>query len=214
MSAKDRTPTTRLLALAALFVAAGLLALRAYDVFGSVTSEPVGSPIERELTYLLEPITGRDRVRVSVSEEQPRQVLIMVDGDMASDMRLLRTRVEDILTASIAFDADSDTLKLSQFPFARGVGPALTPLQIAELSGLGLLTLALLGMLLGSNGNRVPGQIEREPIDAAPAPLRVQKQSIAIASSDDELRSASRLAETKPNETASLVRGWLSYAED
>ncbi|MEL7112793.1 MAG: hypothetical protein AAGK93_07610, partial [Pseudomonadota bacterium] len=85
MSAKDRTPPMRLLALAAFLLAAGLLSLRAYDLFGSVKSESVGNSVESELTYLLEPITGSDRVRVSVTGEEPKSVLIMVDGDIATD---------------------------------------------------------------------------------------------------------------------------------
>lgn len=215
MSAKDRTPTTRLLALAALFIAAGLLAVRAYDVFGSAPSEPIGSPIERELTYLLEPITGNNRVRVTVSNSRPRQILVMVDGEVASDMRLLRSRVEDILTASIAYDAEADSLKLSQFPFAHGVGAALTPLQIAELSGLGLLTLALLGLVLGRQGSHTTAPTAPEPVTALP-PIasRAAPRPLPMSTSDDEMRAAGTLAETKPNETANLVRGWLSYAED
>ena len=215
MSAKDRTPTTRLLALAALFIAAGLLALRAYDVFGASPSEPIGSPAERELTYLLEPITGSDRVRVSLSNTRPRQILVMIDGEVASDMRLLRSRVEDILVASINYDAEADTLKLSQFPFARGVGAALTPFQIAELSGLSLLTLALLGLLFGRQSSLAPDTVISEPT-LAPAPItsRATPRPLPMAHSDDELQSAGTLAETKPNETANLVRDWLSYAED
>ncbi|MEE2930737.1 MAG: hypothetical protein VX599_08485 [Pseudomonadota bacterium] len=214
MSAKDRTPNTRLLALAALIIAAGLLALRAYDVFGAQTSESVGSPIERQLTYLLEPVTGNDRVRVSVSEESPRQVLIMVDGKVASDLRPLRARVEDVLIASIAFDPETDSLKLSQFPFAPGVGGTLTSMQIAEMSGLSLLTLTLLGILFGSNRSRTNDQGRTESSISASETRRAAPLQMPVAYSEADLTSAGKLAETKPNETASLVRGWLSYAED
>lgn len=214
MNAKDRTPNTRLLALAALIIAVGLLALRAYDVFGAQSSEPVGSPIERELTYLLEPVTGNDRVRVSVSAERPRQVLIMVDGKIASDLRPLRARVEDVLIAAIAFDTETDTLKLSQFPFAPGVGGSLTSMQIAELSGLSLLTLTLMGILFSSNRAPAKEQVRAEPSINAAQMRRVAPLQMPVAHSDAELTSAGTLAETKPNETATLVRGWLSYAED
>ena len=61
MSAKTQSPYPRLIALAALILAAGLLSFRAYDVFGGVKSDPVGSALERELTYLLEPITGAEK---------------------------------------------------------------------------------------------------------------------------------------------------------
>jgi len=60
MTATDRTPTTRILTLAAIIIAAGVLSIRAFDLFGSIQSEPVGNSTERELTYLLEPIAGRN----------------------------------------------------------------------------------------------------------------------------------------------------------
>ena len=92
MSAKTRTPYMRLIALAAFILAAGLLSLRVYDIFGGVTSQPVGSSVERELTYLLEPVTGAEKVRVSVTGRADRTVLVMIDGDMGSDLRGLRTQ--------------------------------------------------------------------------------------------------------------------------
>ncbi|MHA7899695.1 MAG: hypothetical protein ACX94B_07490 [Henriciella sp.] len=213
MSAKDRTPTLRLLALAAFLLAAGLLALRAYDLFGTVKSEPVGSSVERQLTYLLEPITGTDRVRVSVTGRAPKTVLIMVDGDLASDLRPLRTRVENILQASIGFDVEADKLTLSQFPFARGVGGSLTPFQIAELTGLSLLSLTLLVILLSSQ--RQPEITTASPHRTAiQPPPRPQHPAIPMTTEPNDVREAAALAEANPQETANLVRGWLSYAED
>lgn len=214
MSAKTRTPYIRLMALAAFILAAGLLSLRVYDVFGGVKSEPVGSSIERELTYLLEPITGAEKVRVSVTGRTDRTVLVMIDGDMGSDLRALRTQVENILIASLGFDPATETLTLTQFPFARGVGNSLTPLQIAELTGLGLLTALLFAGLVGIPGAASPAEKprpapRREPVLAQPARLPAPETSMG-----SELNAAAQLAETKPNETASLVRDWLSYAEE
>ncbi|MEO0450780.1 MAG: hypothetical protein AAFZ74_10735 [Pseudomonadota bacterium] len=216
MSAKDRTPPMRLLALAAFLLAAGLLSLRAYDLFGSVKSESVGNSVERELTYLLEPITGSDRVRVSMTGEEPKSVLIMVDGDIATDLRPLRTRIENILMASVGFDAETDTLTLTQFPFARGVGGTLTPFQIAELTGLGLLSLILLITTLSPQ--RVASVVAPAP---APAPVRAEplmartsRLPASLPPDPNTLHEASTLAETHPKDTAKLVKGWMSYAED
>ena len=214
MSAKDRTPTLRLLALAAFLLAAGLLALRAYDVFGAVKSEPVGSSVERQLTYLLEPITGTDRVRVSVTGLAPKTVLIMVDGELVSDLRPLRTRIENILQASIGFDVEADKLTLSQFPFARGVGGSLTPFQIAELTGLSLLSLILLVILLTSQRQSEVASTSPQRTAIQAPPPRPQHRAAPMTAEPNDLREASALAEANPQETANLVRGWLSYAED
>ena len=130
MSAKTRTSYTRLIALAALIVAAGVLSMRVYDVFGTPQSDPVGNSVERELTYLLEPIVGAEKVRVSISGRTDRTVLVMIDGPVATDLRASRDQVETVLTAALGFDAETDTLTLTQFPFARGVGRALTPAQV------------------------------------------------------------------------------------
>lgn len=215
MSAKTRPPYLRLIALAAFILAAGLLSLRVYDVFGGVKSEPVGNSVERELTYLLEPITGAEKVRVSVTGRSDRTILIMIDGEMGSDLRTVRTQIENILIAGIGFDPASETLTLTQFPFARGVGSSLTPLQIAELTGLGLLSALLFAGLIGgptsTRAEAAPAapQPRRDPV--LPQPTRLPAPETSIGT---QLNEAAQLAETKPNETASLVRGWLSYAEE
>jgi len=214
MSVRDRPSTTRLMALVAFILAAGLFSLRAYDTFGSVTAEPMGGALEQELTYLLEPITGTDKVRVSVTGSSPKTVLLMIDGAVATDLRPLRTRVEAILVAAMAFDLERDTLTLSQFPFARGVGASLTPLQIAELTGLGMLSLLLLMVWVSPSRRAVipPPHVEQRPQAlAARQPARLPAP---VAERDPDLREASALAEAKPNETAHLVRDWMSYAED
>lgn len=213
MSAKTRTPYTRLMALAALILAAGLLSLRAYDLFGAVKSDPIGNSIERELTYLLEPITGAEKVRVSVTGRVDRTVLVMVDGEVASDLRPLRARIESILIASIGFDPAADTLTLTQFPFARGVGGSLTPLQVAELTGLSLLCALLFASVLRNavapTVTPPAPTLRHEP--PPPQPARLPPPDMAP---QPELNQAGTLAETKPNETARLVRRWMSYAEE
>lgn len=214
MSANNRTPTTRLFALAALLLAASVFGLRAMDLFGGPAPEPAGDYTERELTYLLEPITGAEKIRVSVTGLTDRTILIMVDGDIATDMRPLRAQIENVLIASIGYDPEVDTLTLTQFPFARGVGASLTSLQIAELTALALLCVLLMVSMI----NR--GAVRREDyarIDPQPAPRQLpQAPAVTMTepAMDSDLRAASDLAESNPNETARLVRGWMSYAEE
>ncbi len=212
MSAKDRTPTTRILALAAIILVAGLLSFRAYDLFGNSKTDPVGNSVERELTYLLEPITGEHKVRVSVSGRTDRMILIMVDGEIGTDLRALRARVEDVLSASIGYAPDADTLTLTQFPFAPGVAGSLTPLEMAELTGLGLLGLLLIANLLS------PARQEQSEVPRPPRADPMLQQQARLAPPDpapsSEFQAASALAQSKPDETARLVRGWMSYAED
>lgn len=213
MSAKDRSPTARLLALAAFVLAAGLLSLRAYDLFGTPEAKPVGSAAERELTYLLEPITGEDRIRVSVTGHSAKTVLIMIDGESGSDLRALRSRIENILVASIGFSPDADTLTLSQFPFARGVGASLTPFEIAELTGLGLLSFVLLGVMFAPAPVAAPGSptpARERPIE----PARHSRPAPQVLEPNQDLDNAATLAETQPSQTANLVRDWMSYRED
>lgn len=213
MRAKDRTPTTRLLALAAFVLAAGLLSLRAYDLFGAPETEPVGGAVERELTYLLEPLTGEDRIRVSVTGHSPKSVLVMIDGEVGSDLRSVRTQIENILVASIGFNLETDTLTLSQFPFARGVGASLTSFEIAELTGLGLLSLILLGVAFTPAGVPTPAPTaptRERPLEAA----RQTRPSPQLLEPNQDLEAASSLAETQPSQTANLVRDWMSYRED
>lgn len=213
MRAKDRTPTTRLLALAAFLLAAGLLSLRAYDLFGTPETDPVGGAAERELTYLLEPIAGEDRIRVSVTGHSPKSVLVMIDGEVGSDLRAVRSQIEDILVASIGFNLETDTLSLSQFPFARGVGASLTPFEIAELTGLGLLSLILLGAAFAPASAPAPTQPappRERPIEAA----HQARLSPQLLEPNQDLDAASTLAETQPRQTANLVRDWMSYRED
>jgi flagellar biosynthesis/type III secretory pathway M-ring protein FliF/YscJ len=216
MRAKDRTPTTRLLALAAFLLAAGLLSLRAYDVFGTPDAEPAGGATEREITYLLEPITGENRIRVSVTGHSPKTVLVMIDGANGEDLRTVRTRIETILSASIGFDPETDTLTLSQFPFARGVGGSMTSFEIAELTGLGLLSLILLGLVFApapATNQSAPAPIRNRPSEPAPQ-ARPVSQAPQVLEPNQDLSDATALAETQPSQTADLVRDWMSYREE
>ena len=214
MSVIERSPTTRLIILAAFLLAAGLFAFRGYDTLTALKSEPVGSALERELTYLLEPIAGPNKVRVSVTSRSPKTVLVMIDGDIGTDLRPLRTRIETILVASIGFKTEQDTLTLSQFPFARGIGGTLTALQVAELTALGLLTALLL--FAGLAPRREMGQSPAlpDPYPLSPEAPKQARLAPPATRPRAELTDATALAESKPNETAHVVRGWMSYAED
>ncbi|MEM9842626.1 MAG: hypothetical protein AAF767_08250 [Pseudomonadota bacterium] len=211
MRAKDRTPSTRLLALFALILATGLLSFRAYDVFRGETSDPVGSATERELTYLLEPITGAQNVRVSIQGYSPKTVLIMINGAPKDDLSDLRPRLEAILIAAIGFAPETDTLTLKQFPFAQGTSGEVTSAQALELIALGALSILLLATLL------MPDARPQDPVVADDQPVRrlaPKPRQHAARQSPTEIDAAARLAQSKPNETAALIRGWLMRAED
>lgn len=214
MSAKDKTPNLRFFAFAALVIAAGVLALRVYDLFGPDQAQPIGSSVETEIVYLLEPIVGVGQVRVSVTGTPERTVLVMVNGDPAGDVDALRNRVSSILAATMGFDAEQDRLVLEQFIFARGTGGALSLLQIMEISGLAVLVLTLAAMALGPgrSSRDVLSQLDLSP-PAAPVLPSAYTASRPPLQSDD-LSQASEIARSKPTETAALVRNWMSYKEE
>jgi len=212
MSAKPQTPYARLIALSAILLAAGLLSLRAYDVFGKSASEPVGSAAERQLTYLLEPIAGPDKVRVSISGRSEQTILVMIDGDPVADTAALRAQIEPVLRGSLNFDPESDTLTLSQFPFARGIGGTLTAMEVAELTGLGLLCLLLFGNLIGI---KAPSLTTPATAPQRPTPqVQPPRPMAPITPDTPEWTKAAKLAESNPNQTAHLVRTWLKQVDE
>ncbi len=214
MTATDRTPTTRILTLAAIIIAAGVLSIRAFDLFGSIQSEPVGNSTERELTYLLEPIAGEGEVRVTISGRETKSILIMLNGEVGTDLRAKRLQIENVLIASIGYVPEKDTLTLTQFPFARGIGGTLTPLQMAEFTSLGLLCILLIGSLV------IP--VRSKPLEHAapalprpePTLRRTDRSETPRKALPSSLQTASTLAEAQPDKTANLVRDWMSYSEE
>ena len=80
MTAANRTPTTRILTLAAIILAAGVLSFRALDLFASPAPAPTGSAIEQKVTSFLEPMVGKDAVRVSITGKDKRRTLLLIDG--------------------------------------------------------------------------------------------------------------------------------------
>lgn len=210
MTAANRTPTTRILTLAAIILAAGVLSFRALDLFASPASAPVGSAIEQKVTSFLEPIVGKDAVRVSITGKDSRRTLLLVDGPATAPTEQLRTDVEALLIASIGFNAERDQLTIKQIPFAAGTGATLTPLQIAEFSGLGLLCMTLLALLMMQS---------RQP-HAAPQPARQRSTPEPIAETvprlqtAPEISAAARMAEQNPEKTVHILRTWMSETED
>lgn len=213
MTATDRAPTTRILTLAAIILAAGVLSFRAFDLFANSKAEPVGSSLEREITYLLEPLTGAGDVRVSVSGRTDRQILIMMNGDVGEDLRALRTQVESVLGASLGYDPQTDTLTLTQFPFARGVGSSFTLFQIAEFTGLSLLTILLLLIYTAPTRTAAPVKTA-PPVEPETTFRRLDRVELSEREPPSDLRSAARLAESRSEDTARMVRGWMSYTEE
>ena len=146
-----KTPTTRILTLIALFLAAGVLSVRGADLFTAPVQAPQsGSATEQSLINLLEPIAGSGNIRVSVQGSFDRTVLVLFNGPQVATeaSEAITLEIETITKAALALDPARDTLTLSQFPFATTSQASISSLEMAELVGLGLLCALLTVMLI------------------------------------------------------------------
>jgi flagellar biosynthesis/type III secretory pathway M-ring protein FliF/YscJ len=210
MSALHKTPTTRILTLAALTLAAGVFCLRAVDLFsGGVQPANIGSALEQELTHLIEPVAGQGNVRVSVKGGDTRTYLILLNGPQltAEQPSVLKTNAEAIIKSAAPYNAAKDTLTLSQFPFAQSVSGELTTLEIAEFSGLGLICILLLAGLVQPASRqtepRTQTTVAPETVPAE-APVRIPARPIA------EPNRAAELAANDPDGTVRVLRAWMN----
>ena len=210
MTAANRTPTTRILTLAAIILAAGVLSFRALDLFASPAPAPTGSAIEQKVTSFLEPMVGKDAVRVSITGKDKRRTLLLIDGPENGSTEQLQTDIEALLKASIGFNAERDQLTIKQIPFAAGTGTSLTPLQMAEFSGLGILCITLLALLM----------MQSRQVITTPEPARqrlepeAKLQTAPRLQTAPEISNAARLAEQNPEQTVHILRKWMSETED
>ena len=211
-----KTPTTRFLTLIALFLAAGVLSVRAVDLFTAPTQAPqTGSTTEQALTSLLEPVAGPGNIRVSVQGSFDRTVLILFNGPKVATTasEALTLEIETITMAALALDAARDTLTLSQFPFVNTSQVTITSLEMAELVGLGLVCVLLTIMLIAPPSQTVADQ-KTQPQDIAPPPntLRLVKDAPA-PQVDAEIDRAAEIAVNDPTGTARLIRQWIGDSE-
>lgn len=210
MSALNKTPTTRILTLAALTLAAGVFCLRAVDLFsGGIEPAAIGSPLEQELTHLIEPVAGQGNVRVSVRGGETRTYLVLLNGpqltaDQPSDIKI---SAEAIIKSAAPFNTAKDTLTLSQFPFAQSVSGELTTLEIAEFSGLGLICILLLAGLVQPASRQTEPRTETR---ATPEPVPTETPARPISRQTTQPTRAAELAANDPDGTVRVLRSWMN----
>lgn len=208
MDAQNRSITSRPFALAAMFLIAGVLVLRAIAVFSApAKTDPVGSVDEQQLARLIEAFVGADKVRTSVqrASDGQRIWLVLIDGPVSENTpnTLYRETIQTLIEAR-GFNVEEDQLQILQQPFAQTPLNALTPLQIAELSALGL---AFLFLLIGSIPNRTVAKTDNQQktkhlhltsLEASP-----------LADTDPSLQQAAAIASITPERSAALIRRWM-----
>lgn len=213
MTAANRTPTTRILTLAAIIIAAGVLSFRALDLFASPAAPVTGNALEQRAANLLEPLVGSNAIRVSITGKEGRNILILLDGPAASVNAELQSNIDAILTASVGYRAERDTLTINQFPFAAGTGTSLSPLQMAEFTGLGLLCMTLLASLMLQSKQATPS--EMLPNQASlKRPSRDTRHEATAVLASPEVLSAADMAQQNPDDTVHILRNWMTESED
>ena len=208
MSAHNRPTIFRPFALAAMIVVAGVLVLRAIDVFGAPAQpKSAGSLEEEHLATLIEPFVGSDRVRTSIqtSSNNQRIWLILIDGPVPSNTSAspYTSIIQDVANAR-GFDSETDQLQILQQPFVQSPLNALTPFQIAEFGGLGLVLLLL---LVGSMSNRGASSREETLDDHRPALASLSSEP--QADNDHAIQQAAAVASITPQRSAALIRRWM-----
>lgn len=212
MTSVNRTPTTRLLALVALIVATGVLCLRGLDLFVD-TAPPqtaFANPAERAITNLLDPIIGPGHFRVSVALGEPSRTMILLDETRA--VQNLDNQIELIVQSILA--APDAAITITNVPFAANAKPNLSPLQLAELMGLGLLCAMLTAQLF------LPLATPQSQTTIAPPETAMRRPDLRLvpeapaAQHVTEIDTAAQLAVSDPDGTARLIRSWMGRSTD
>ena len=207
MSATAKTPITRHLTLVALFLAAGVFSLRLYDTLQPAQpASQVGSLQEREVTALLETVTGPGNVRVSRQAGAEQQWLVLING--TPDASRVQ-KIETILIAATGVRTGTDTLTISEFEFTSTQRDTLSYQGALELTGLGLIVVILSGLAL------VPSRSVAEPTLVTSSPLATPNREPldrlqTMGAVDPSVEEASQLAERHPDETVRLLRHWMT----
>lgn len=208
MSAHNRPTNFRPFALAAMIVVVGVFVLRAIDVFGApAQAKSSGSSEEQHLARLIEPFVGSDRVRTSIQtlSDNQRIWLILIDGPVVADTSAspYSSVIQDVVNAR-GFNSETDQLQILQQPFAQNPLNALTPFQIAEFGGLGLVLLLLLA---GSISNRGASSRDETLDDNRPALASLSSEP--QADNDHAIQQAAAVASITPQRSAALIRRWM-----
>ncbi|WP_143435450.1 hypothetical protein [Henriciella aquimarina] len=217
---KSRMPQgTQLAALLAFCLAACLLVWRGNTLLLDRPADPAATTPElARLTSLIEPVLGRDTVRMAThtAADGARTYLLLVDTGQASTELGAGTtaRITTILEAAAGFDATRDRLDIQPFAFAPGTTGGLQQSGLIELGLLGAVCALLAGLLVF--GRRAD---KREEAPAAPRPERRGENEPPIlravpmperSEDEDSQTEARRLARDNPQETARILRTWMA----
>lgn len=208
MAAKS-SPTTRLLALAALLLAAGLFSVRAIDVFAAPATIESSQQSPDSLTSLLQTLHGPQSVRLieRASPETGSTFLVLMNAsEIPSDAQdKVRTDIQSVLTASAAFAPQRDQISFIYAPFET---QARTPsaLEIGELVGLGALVLltlmAALAPVMRQDDARLSAPMSQTPIRPV--------SGVDLAPDRPSIAEASARANNDPDHTVHVLRKWMS----
>ncbi len=203
--AASPSPTTRILALAVLIMAAGLFSVRAFSVFTKEAPQIQSSNlVEQKVTTLLAPLVGDGNVRLAIRPLQNGQTsfFLMIKETVAFD----QVEVETVLQAAAGYKPGTDQLTIMQTPF-KTMRAAPSAIDVAELSGLGLL-LAFLVFILR------PQSVEPKPLRPQPAAQLSKEVLHTQAEPEPDFSEAAKLATSSPQQAANLIRTWIKADRD
>lgn len=195
--------------LAALVILAVALALGVWRASSLLTGPDLvhHSPAEASLAALAEPVTGKGRLRVSMTHnrEGGRTVFVLLDAGAGP----VKADLERILTSAAGIDAArGDRLVVEETVFARGLPGRPDGAAWMELGGLGFMAFLAAGIALfpgrspAASARELAAGHRNEP--RAEPVMRPLRPVAAPVPSD-----ATELARRDPAKAAEVLRGWM-----
>jgi len=210
--AKSPDEALRTRRLAALLVLAIALALGVWRAASLLTGPDLAhhSPAEASLASLIEPVSGKNRARVSVSHnrEGGRTVFVLLDSGGGP----VKADIERILTAAAAIDpARGDRLAIEETVFARGLPGRPDSAAWVELGSLGAIALLAAGLALfpGRVAATAAAPARERPTDAR-SELRAEPTLRPLRGTQADVPAdVVDLARRDPARAAEVLRGWM-----
>jgi hypothetical protein len=209
--AKSPEEALRTRRLAALLVLAIALALGVWRAAGLLTGPDMAhhSPAEASLAALIEPVSGKNRARVSVSHnrEGGRTVFVLLDtggGPVKADL-------ERILTTAAGLDtARGDRLAIEETVFARGLPGRPDSAAWVELGSLGVIALLAAGLALFPGRAQAVQAETRERLADTRNEIRPEPTLRPLRGSQADVPAdVVDLARRDPARAAEVLRGWM-----
>ena len=213
---------TRLAALIALAITACLFAWRANTLLHDGLADSEAQTFEqRQLTSLLEPVFGRNNVRLASNsvEDGSRRFLVMVNSasdDVVVDAPTFE-RMVTILEAAAGYDRATDSLHVQPFEFASGTTGGLHMIDLYELGAISLVGFLLLFTALTPSRGRqelpMPLRQDNDPplaTETRPPPQLRPALVPHKAANEDVGEQARQLARENPHETARILKAWMN----